>query len=731
MLRLVTTGLCWALVVVQLIGTMLWSRHVLDLASLTRDFGTYYQPWYLIAHGQLLPHNTLQGGYLFMRNDGELIVYVLAPLYWLFPNHELGFLWLQDLAAAGVSATCLAIVVEALPWRVEAARREQAVAAIARVLVVVLVVANPFVYWTASFDVHMEVYGACFGLLALRAALRGRAALRAPAELAGRAALRGRRGIVLWALLTALCGTASLIFLVGVGITATIVRAWRRRDTLRPAAWSVMAPRDPSPPVGDALPVGEAPDPGGRRQRGARWRGRVPPWPVLRSAGWPLGLSAVAIVWLVVLAAAHATVGSPANGYAYLTGQRGGGQASMLAVALGLLERPGSAYSVIASHRWNLWANTSPDGLVGLLGPAFFLAAPTLLANNLLKTDIFSYPGFQSFAVYGAVALGSVGLVAVLLRRRISVVLGAVLVVAMLANSWGWFDTWIHTTGPEWVRLTPPSAAVVESVAAEVGSSDEVVASQGFVGLFAGRDDVYSLSGPQVVPVASRTVWFVLAVAVGQETATFNETLEAIDTVDHLPGVQTLEVDDDGIWVYRWHPSGWIRRLDLGEPGDAYPIWMDPGKAGLAVTSGPASGWMVESFGKTGYLFDGDTFQLPPGRYVATLLVRCEGPVIPEVWDDDNGKLLAGIIKGVTAPRGEVVRMDFTVRAPTKPLPEPSSGSGLFRDQPIPTTPDATVEVRVWTPFTTLSQAWWAAVSPAPASSPHRSAHRGRHDPRA
>ncbi|HTW99320.1 MAG TPA: hypothetical protein VMD59_11115, partial [Acidimicrobiales bacterium] len=404
------------------------------------------------------------------------------------------------------------------------------------------------------------------------------------------------------------------------------------------------------------------------------------------------------------------------SGYGYLTGGGSGAGAApgMLAVALGMIEHPATAASVIASHGWNLWANTAPDGLVGLAGPAFLLAAPTLLANNLLKTDVFSYPGFQSFAVYGAVALGSIAAVAALARRR-AWPLALLLAAAMVANAWGWFDTWMPTNGPQWVRLTAPAASVIESLAGEPGPHDEVVASQGFVGLFAGRSEVYSLSGPLVVPVRARTLWFVFSIVEGQETATPDETLSAIDTVAALPGVQPIVVDNDGIWAYRWQARPGIERLSLGEPGTKIPLFSDPGSAAVADLSGPPSSWMLASNWTTGYLVEGADFEVAPGRYVVSLRLRCDGPVVPEVWDDDDGAMLAGITKGVTALRARVVRMTFTVRA--LHLPEPPDGSGLFRDQPIPPLPLATIEVRVWDPATSPAEAWWVSLRPVGAAS--------------
>ncbi len=679
--RQLVDGVCVALIAVQLVGLLIWSAHLAGLANLSWDFGIYYQPWSLIAHGHLLPRNTFQGGYLFMRNDGELIVYVLAPLYWLFPNHVIGYLWLQDLAITTVTAICFLLVADALPWSAARSRRDQLVAGAARLLVVLLVVADPWVYWTASFDIHMEVFGACFALLALRAALRG------------------RRSVVAWALLGLLCGAASVLYVLGAGIAATTVLLWRRRHSLlRPAASE----------SGAAEP--------GRGEGTTRTLDRR----AAAAACWPLALSAAAVVWVGVLSLAHATVGSPSSGYAFLIGRHAGSSPSLARVVLGIAEHPGLAVSTVAGHGWNLWANTSPAGLVGLVTPALFIVAPQLLANNLLRTQAFSYPSFQNFICYGTLAVGSAAVVATLLRRRRLWPAGALLGAAMLLNSGIWFHDVFSKTSAFWVHMSPGSAAVVREVAGEAPSGDEVVASQGYLGELSGRQQAYSFSGPLVLPVRSSTVWFVLSLDQGNQVATHAETLEAIETIVHLPGVQTVAFDDNGVYVYRWHaPASYLgRSIRLGEPGSAYPIWMDPGDDAGAITDGPASSWGVASYldqppGTLGYLVFHDYFQLRPGRYIGEIRIQSTSAVTPEVWEGGN-RLIAAVPHPVTARRPMVVKMPFTI-----PAPAPSGpllwGSGLYRYEAIAGVPRASVEVRVWMANGTAARAWWTAIVPAPA----------------
>ncbi len=670
-LRALVTGLCAAAVLAQLAGMVAWSAHLAARASLSWDFAINYQAWYEIAHGHLLARNTLQGGYLFIRNNGELVVYLLAPLYWLFPDHPLGYLWLQDLAIAAVSATCLLTVAEQLPWRVRAPAREQAVAASARVLVVLLVVLNPFVYWTASFDIHMEVFGACFAMLTLRAGLAH------------------RRSTIGWAALTALCGTASLLYVVGVGLTLAAVYAWRSRRAPGRAAQAACA-----------IPPG--------RKRALPWR-----HPALATARWPLAMSLAALVWLAVLNAAHATVGSPGRDYGYLTGAAPNAVPGFGSILLGILEHPATAARVIASHGWNLWANTSPDGFVGLFGPALLLVALPLLTNNLLRGQSFSYPSFQNFVVYGAVALGTVAVVVALLRRRRLWPLGVLLAAGVVWNAGGWFGAWFSTTS-SYVQVSPAAARLVERVASQARPGDEIVASQGVIGLLAGHPEVQGFLGPTVAPVRSRTVWFVLSETQGVQVASPTETVEAIESVSHLRGVHALDVDVDGIWVYRWHPPAGVRWLRLGGIGSRFPVWMFPGPQVVARTTGPPDSWSVGTDGHTVYLVVGDFFQLPPGRYVARVRMRSDVPVTAEVWSDAMPERILGAVTA-TPIRPQNLRIAFSVAKPRSPaLRTPlSGGPGWFRIDPDSSSPlQPTVEVRVWVPQGAVARAWWTSITP-------------------
>ena len=645
------------LVLAQFVGLVLWSAHLADRSSLTFDFGVYFQASSQIAHGHLGAFDTLQG-YPFWRNDGELILYVLAPLYWLFPNHVVGFLWLQDAAIAGVSALALFWTVERFPWRAGGSRREHAAAASCWLLVAVLLVANPWTYWVASFDLHMEPFGVLFAMLGLRAMLRG------------------RRTALGWCLLAVLCGSASILFVIGVGMSALVVALWgRMRGHRRQLAAASEVPRS-------LLPA------------------------VVALVGAPL--------WLYVLGLVGATKGSVASSYAYLV--RGHPSASfrptVAQVGLGILSHPARAADVIASHGWNLWANTSPDGLVGLLSVSgFLMSAPTLLANDLVRSELFSYPSFQSFVVYPFVALGSVAVVAFLLRKRRLALLGGLLALAMVANGLGWFAAWFPSIGSHWVATDATAASVLRRLSATIPAGDEVVASQGFVGRFGEHRYLYAFSGAATVAVGGRPVWFVLSSLEGIETASPAETMEALDTVESLPGARLVSTAD-GISVVRWNPPVGTRVLELAAPGAHLPA-STAGPAGFALALGPVTAWHVASRGVTGQVFANDYWFEPPGRYVARVGLQSNVPLTVEVWDVNTSRMIAAKVVPPSGHRG-VASLAFSLRPGVQiPPPQLDAGSGLFRYKPVESAALPALSIVVSERTGGRGSIWWTSLVPA------------------
>ncbi|MHB8497245.1 MAG: DUF2079 domain-containing protein [Acidimicrobiales bacterium] len=191
-----------------LVGLVTFSTLLYHRNFLSWDFGAYNQAWTLIGQGHLNPLNTVIGKYPFVKSDFELILWPLALIHVVYP-HPVVLLWIQDL---GVAASGWVVYKWTLEWL---ERRKVAWWPAAGVAVIVLaaLIANPGVYQTLLFDVHMEPISIVFVVLAGRDLWRGR-----------------HRRAWLWVGITLLFGSFAAITLVGLGLSALLAG----RDTRRP-----------------------------------------------------------------------------------------------------------------------------------------------------------------------------------------------------------------------------------------------------------------------------------------------------------------------------------------------------------------------------------------------------------------------------------------------------------------------------------------------------------------
>lgn len=189
---------------IQLAGFLAWSAILFGNFSVTTDFATYDQPWYLIAHGNLDPFDTILH-YPFWQNDGEFMPWVLAPFYWVTRSSVM-LPWLQDASIVGAEAV-------ALTWLCDVARRrcgDRDAAWLAGVGLLLLV-ANPWTWWAVSFDVHEEVLVVGF------------------AALLAWDVSRGRRRAWFWVAPVLAGGAPSATYVVGIGLCGVLAGRRTRR----------------------------------------------------------------------------------------------------------------------------------------------------------------------------------------------------------------------------------------------------------------------------------------------------------------------------------------------------------------------------------------------------------------------------------------------------------------------------------------------------------------------
>ena len=196
-------------IVVFFFGLAVWSSVIARRFSLTFDYSFYGQAWYLIAHGHLDPFSTTVGA-PYWHNAFELVLYPLAPLWYLWP-HAVTLLWAQDAATAGCEAVLFIWMCELTALGL-ARHRLRSWSVLLPACGVVLLVVTPWTIWINSFDFHPDAIDLLVALLAAHAFWRGHA----------------RRGWC-WVVVTLLCGVIGATYVAGVGISCALAgRQWRR-----------------------------------------------------------------------------------------------------------------------------------------------------------------------------------------------------------------------------------------------------------------------------------------------------------------------------------------------------------------------------------------------------------------------------------------------------------------------------------------------------------------------
>ncbi len=204
-----------ALIVCQLAWLMAFSTLLWDRGALTLDFSIYNQARWLLAHGSLDPFDTALGkGLPYWRNHGEALMWPLAQLTRL-PPHGLLLLYAQDIAVAGAGWV-------ALRWAADLARKAKLdvrVATMTLGVVTTLLLINPWVYYAAAYDFHMEPLASCFARLIAYSLYR-----RRPRHACG------------WAALTLSAGVVACLYVVGAGLGALLAGNHRKHAVFIAAA---------------------------------------------------------------------------------------------------------------------------------------------------------------------------------------------------------------------------------------------------------------------------------------------------------------------------------------------------------------------------------------------------------------------------------------------------------------------------------------------------------------
>ncbi len=614
----------FVLLAVELILLCWWSSVLVGRFALTKDFGAYQQAAFLIGHGHLNPYSTVLR-LQFWRNDTELLLWPLAVFVRIWP-HLTALPWLQDLALVGAQAVAFNWICDIAAARAVRERETKLSVALAAVGFVLLV-GNPWTAWTASFDVHLEPFVTLFTLCAAKDIYSG------------------RKRAWCWVVLALMCGSVGASYMLGLGLSATLVgrRLWRRGTVL----------------------------------------------------------AAVGALWVVFLQAIHGAAAAGVLEYNYLyTGRWGGKLAHYLSggnIAIKALEHPWRIASALWRNKVNIWANIGPGGVIGLLWLPLLLPCVLVAAEGGLSTPLFSRPGFQSIALGTLIALGSVAMLAAFRvgqssRRRWAMVAAIVL---LSINALAWSVIWLPEVSRTWLLVDKGAAGVLQRLRARIGPNDEVLASQGVVGAFANRVDDYVLEpNSMTVPVHSRTIWIIVTPKQGVEPNGAHGFYSEMQRFAANPRIK-LVAAADGVWAYKFTPAIGQRRFRISfQAKTAQPAWTLTGSAAKRVSRGPSRDWYLLSTARPGYLLDESYWREPRGTYRATASLQVSGTVYFEIWNDDTNTLLKR--RAISNTHG-VERVAIVARLQTV-LPEhESSGWGIWRTTPVEPAGDD-LELRIWSP---------------------------------
>jgi hypothetical protein len=188
----------YTLLGVQLVVMAVWSLLLYRRFSLTMDFAIANQAFFEIAHGNLNPYDSIENWY-YWQDHFALIMWPQALLYWIFPS-GVTLLWLQDAAVVVAEAV-------AFTWICELAQKYRPGKIDAAVLAsvgLVLLLANPWTWWTVSFDWHIEPLAVMFLVLLAR-------------DMAN-----GRRRAWVWVIPLLACGDVAALYLAAIGLAGIL-----------------------------------------------------------------------------------------------------------------------------------------------------------------------------------------------------------------------------------------------------------------------------------------------------------------------------------------------------------------------------------------------------------------------------------------------------------------------------------------------------------------------------
>lgn len=489
-----------AVLALQLIALLAYSTHLYQRFDVSVDFAHNAQAWYLIGHGNLSPIDTVRiTATPFWKDHFDLVVWPLSLLRWIYPQPVV-LLWVQDVAIVAAELVTLFWVASICTEKLQRYRNIFGITAL------LALVANPWWYETASFDIHMPPLGLPFVVLAGYSFWRG----------------RFRRALIA-AAISLLFGAVVAEVVVLVGLAALCSRQVRQSGGAR---WAALVAATGLVWIGIVNVIGanEASN-------------LAANYGYLASAGHKVTVPAI-----VRGAITHL------SRVTHILSQRW--QALLFELA------PTGVVGLVTPWGFFLF--------IGLLVPAVLTISPAY--SNPAGGAFQNLPAMPFIFIGSVMVLAKLATLpapAWALARKIGPRVAVVLAVVATAIVVVQGATMVRRIPDDWLLVTSAEARALAGADAAIPHDAEVVASYGVMGRFAERKYILTLAtAPQPFEVNARTVYFVITPTLG------DEPLDRLDADADIRFIQTrlgahVMTDSNGVAVLEWVPAAGVKTVVL------------------------------------------------------------------------------------------------------------------------------------------------------------------------
>lgn len=272
--------------------------------------------------------------------------------------------------------------------------------------------------------------------------------------------------------------------------------------------------------------------------------------------------------WTGTIGLIGASTGSALSGYQHLFDQPipAGGTALIFLVTF-LVLHPVKPLSVIAERSGLILTEYSGSGLVGAFHPWAVGVVAVVMVSGVLQESLSFFASFQNFPAIVFATAGT-GLTLDWLSRRIAASnsralvatrTAAVAVAVVLAAT-------VFTRGPALKGFPEPPGAEVplQQVDKAIRPDDQVIASFGLVGRFAGRAQVDYLFVPRTFALTGDRVMFVFSTTIGNGPTPRDQMYAAL-TAREIDGATTV-VDTKDVVAVTWRPPAGVTEVTIPVP---------------------------------------------------------------------------------------------------------------------------------------------------------------------